>query len=294
MGAPSAYCAPTDMPACTTADLEPGRAAVAGSHHGGAQGGERGGRRAARRHRARERVLSALRRVGCSAARRVPRGAARRAGARRLRGGSARAAGVLCGRSWRGGELGCTGDGGRRDLGESRLPLDVGGGEIDQPTPVSNKELFSLQSPVGAHTRARTHTETTERCVTPHSPVHEAQLSCGRSSRCQQRSGSNPAGLRARSVPRPPPAPLSAARQRDSARASGRRGSALRPLALEPGHGPAAATHAAAATAGTRWPSATRARARTALLSQTQPRTRSVGTRVRISEETASFLPWAG
>ena len=131
-------------------------------------------------------------------------GAARRAGARGLRRGSVRAAGVLCGRSWRGGELGCTGDGGRRDLGESRLPLDVGGGEIDQPTRVSNKELFSLQSPVGAHTRARTHTETTERCVTPHTPVHEAQLSCGRSSRCQQRSGSNPAGAAARSVPRPP------------------------------------------------------------------------------------------
>ena len=83
-------------------------------------------------------------------------GAARRAGARGLRRGSVRAAGVLCGRSWRGGELGCTGDGGRRDLGESRLPLDVGGGEIDQPTPISKKSYFSLYQLL-AHTHACAH-----------------------------------------------------------------------------------------------------------------------------------------
>ena len=91
-------------------------------------------------------------------------GAARRAGARGLRRGSVRAAGVLCGRSWRGGELGCTGDGGRRDLGESRLPLDVGGGEIDQPTHFATR-TYSLYYHLLAHTHVRARTQRRRRGV---------------------------------------------------------------------------------------------------------------------------------
>jgi len=109
-------------------------------------------------------------------------------------------------------------------------------------------------------THVRTRTQRRRRGVAPHTRVHEARLSCGHSFSSQERSGSKPPG-RARG---PCVAPCRATFGDSATR--GRRAplalpQAPRPLALEPGHGPAAATPAAAATAGTRLPPATRARA---------------------------------
>ena len=195
----------------------------------------------------------------------MPRGAARRASARGLRRGSARAAGVLCGRSWRGG--GARLHRGRRPAAPLTIDClrlrDVGGGEIDQPTALA-VHLHRAQgqprrySPVSERTHVRaqlaahTHTETTERCHTTHA--------CARRSAelLNIHSGPRSAAGAPREVRASPPcrATFGDSASATRPRASGSAGEAWRPLALEPGHGPAAASPAAPATAGARLPTA--------------------------------------
>ena len=87
-----------------------------------------------------------LRRESQAVADELEGGAARRAGARGLRRGSARAAGVLCGRSWRGGAARL--HRGRRCAAPLTIDClrlrDVGGGEIDQRTmfPAYSQQLI--------------------------------------------------------------------------------------------------------------------------------------------------------
>lgn len=175
-------------------------------------------------------------------------GAARRAGARGLRRGSDRAAGVLCGRSWRGGAARL--HRGRRCAAPLTIDClrlrDVGGGEIDQPTALVGA-LTHRSTRRCTHLCERTHVRTrTQRAQTPHA-------------RPQRSAGKRRTGTRRARAFFPPAAFLAARTLRP--RATIRR---VRhpPPGARTGLGPAALAPAAAATVGTRLPSATRARAR--------------------------------
>ena len=167
---------------------------------------------------------------------------------------------------WRGG--------GARGLGRARLTAaqgtaaggtstadclwlrDVGGGEIDQPTKLAGHHRAEGQprrhSAVSAHadTCAHAHRDHGERCHTTHACARSSAelLTVSQVPAADGAGATKPAGRRARG-PCFAPLPRHFRRQRYSAtrpRASGSAGEAWRPLALEPGHGPAAATPAAA------------------------------------------------
>ena len=190
-------------------------------------------------------------------------GDARRAGARGLRRGSDRAAGVLCGRSWRGGAARL--HRGRRCAAPLTIDClrlrDVGGGEIDQPTALVGALTHRVTGAPGgvltcvsAHTCAHAHRE-----LKRHTAHARPQGSAGNGGQERRRTSfeeAYPGSLLALTYPLPP------SWQRELFVRARRSGARHPPPGARTGLGPAALAPAAAATVGTRLPSATRARAR--------------------------------
>ena len=170
---------------------------------------------------------------------------------------------------------------------------DVGGGEIDQPTSSPGAQRQPRRhSAVSAHadTCAHAHRDDGERCHTKHACSRSSAelLTVSQVPAADGAGATKPAGRRARSVLRPPAAPLSA---------TARLGRA--PLALQARLGalwlsnPATALplpHPRRRSTARRTLAISHSRAGTALLSQTQRRARSVA-RVRKTSSCLKSAP---